>query len=52
MAGVGRSLGSGPTYPVQGPDAALNVALDNSAASGIVVAIAAGNSGGLWQAGL
>ena len=41
-----RSLGSGPTFPLDGPDAVLNVALNNLDIAGMVVAVAMGNSGG------
>ena len=43
---VGRSLGSGPTYPKNGDGAVLNVALDNMAKAGLKVVVAAGNEGG------
>ena len=45
---VRRSLGNPlTTWPLDGPDAALNVALNNLALGGMVVIAAAGNSGGL-----
>ena len=42
-----RSLGGGPTWPTQGPQATLNVALDNLAAAGLLIVVSAGNDGGL-----
>ncbi len=43
---VRRSLGSGPTWPTQGPDAVLNEVLANLVYAGLFVAVAAGNAGG------
>ena len=47
-----RSLGSGPTWPTQGPQATLNVALNNLVAAGLVVVVSAGNDGGLGPTSL
>ncbi len=47
-----RSLGSGPTWPTQGPQAALNAALNNLALAGLVVIVSAGNDGGLGSTAL
>jgi len=44
--GLRRSLGSGPTWPTQGPDAVLNDVLANLVYAGLFVAVAAGNAGG------
>jgi len=47
-----RSLGSGPTWPTQGPQATLNAALNNLALAGLVVVVSAGNDGGLGSTSL
>jgi len=39
-------LGSGPTFPLLGPDAVLNTVLNNLDIAGLPVVIAMGNAGG------
>jgi len=45
--GMCRSLGSGPTWPTEGPDAVINEVLANLVYAGLVVSVSAGNSGGI-----